>query len=256
MAIRPITDVDLRNKRVMIRADLNVPIANGKVTNDIRIMAALKGIRYCLDQGAAVLVLSHLGRPKEGQFDPALSLAPVARRLAEMVDARVLLKKDWLDGVEVQPGEVVLCENVRFNRGEKANNEFLAKQMAQLCDVFVMDAFGTAHRAHASTAGVAEYANEACAGPLLMAELEALGHALKDPARPMLAIVGGSKVSGKLEVLSALSRRVNQLIVGGGICNTFIAAAGFEVGKSLYEPDLIDSARSVISAAKMASSIF
>ncbi len=251
MTIKKMTDLDLKGKRVLIRADLNVPIKDGEVTSDTRIRASVPTIRRALAQGArAVMVMSHLGRPKEGEYDPQYSLAPVARRLSELLDQPVRLIKDWIDGVETKPGEVVLLENVRFLKGEKKNDPELGKKMAALCDVFVMDAFGTAHRAQASTHAVAQFAPEVCAGLLLAQELEALGKALQDPDRPLLAIVGGSKVSTKLKVLETLARKVDQLIVGGGIANTFIAAAGFPVGRSLYEPDLIPDAKRLMEQAK------
>ncbi|MEO8445053.1 MAG: phosphoglycerate kinase [Gammaproteobacteria bacterium] len=237
------TDQSLAGKRVLIRVDFNVPVKDGRVTSEARILAALPTIRLALARGAAVILLSHLGRPKEGVFDPALSLRPVANRLAELLGQPVPLVREWLDGFEITDGEVVLCENVRFNPGEKQNSPALAKRMARLCDIFVMDAFGTAHRAEASTHGVAKYAPIACAGPLLMAELTALERVLRKPARPVVAIVGGSKVSTKLKVLNSLARQVDQLIVGGGIANTFLAAAGYPVGKSLCEKDLIPEAR-------------
>lgn len=237
------TELSLAGKRVLIRVDFNVPVKDGRVTSDARILAALPTIREALARGAAVILMSHLGRPKEGAFDPSLSLRPVANRLAELLGQSVPLVREWVNGFEVVDGEVVLCENVRFNPGEKKNSPGLAKQMARLCDIFVMDAFGTAHRAEASTHGVAKYAPVACAGPLLMAELEALERVLRKPARPVVAIVGGSKVSTKLTVLKSLARQVDQLIVGGGIANTFIAAAGHEVGKSLYEKNLLNEAR-------------
>jgi len=243
-------DLDLAGRRVLVREDLNVPVENGKVGSDARIRAALPTIRLALDMGAAVMLMSHLGRPKEGEFDPQFSLAPVAEHLAGLLGQPVRLQRDWLDGVEIEPGEVVLCENVRFNAGEKKDDEALAKRMAALCDVFVMDAFGTAHRAQASTHGVARFAAVACAGPLLVAELEALGKALRNPARPLVAIVGGSKVSTKLSVLDTLLDRVDQLIVGGGIANNFIAAAGHAVGKSLYEPDLLMETRALVAKAE------
>jgi len=245
MAVIKMADVDLEGKRVLIREDLNVPVADGKVSSDARIRAALPTIRAALDAGAAVMLMSHLGRPTEGAPEEQFSLQPVARHLASLLGRDVPLLKDWIDGVEVAAGDVVLLENVRFLKGEKACDEGLSKKMASLCDVFVMDAFGTAHRAQASTYGVAEYAAIACAGPLLSAELEALARALDNPARPFVAIVGGSKVSTKLTVLDALADVVDCLIVGGGIANTFIAAAGHDVGKSLYEPDMLDTARAL-----------
>lgn len=237
------SDIELSGKRVLIRQDLNVPMDKGKVTSDARIRASLPTVQAALDAGAAVMLMSHLGRPTEGEVDDTFSLQPVAARLSEMLGREVPLARDWIDGVEVSPGDVVLLENVRFLSGEKACDDSLARKMAALCDVFVMDAFGTAHRAQASTYGVAEHAPVACAGPLLAAELEALGKALDDPARPLVAIVGGSKVSTKLEVLDALAGIVDYLIVGGGIANTFIAAAGHDVGKSLHEADMLDTAR-------------
>jgi phosphoglycerate kinase len=244
------SDLDLAGKRILMREDLNVPVESGRVTSDARIRAAVPGIEAALEQGAAgILLLSHLGRPAEGQFSEADSLAPVAVRLSELLGRPVRLVRDWLDGVKLAPGEVALCENVRFNVGEKSNDEALARRMAALCDVFVMDAFGTAHRAQASTEGVARYAPEACAGPLLVREVMALRNALEEPDRPMLAIVGGSKVSTKLTVLDSLLDKCDQLIVGGGIANTFIAATGHNVGKSLYEPDLIPEARRLIRLA-------
>lgn len=238
-------DLDIDGKRVLVREDLNVPLANGVITSDARIKAALPTIRAALDANAAVLLMSHLGRPVEGKFDPQFSLQPVVDHLASLLGIEVPLIRHWIDGVEVEPGKVVLLENVRFLRGEKANSESLSRQMAALCDVFVMDAFGTAHRAQASTCGVAEFAAVACAGPLLCAELEALATALKDPARPVVAIVGGSKVSSKLTVLESLAKIVDELIVGGGIANTFIAAAGHNVGGSLYEADMLEMAKSL-----------
>jgi phosphoglycerate kinase len=243
------TDLDLKGKRVLIREDLNVPIQDGKITSTQRLDAALPTIRAARAAGAAVLVMSHLGRPKEGVFDEAQSLEPVAEWLSEELGASVRLQRDYLDGVDVKNGEVVLLENCRMNVGEKSDDEALAKKYAALCDVFVMDAFGTAHRAQASTHGVAKFAKTACAGPLLAGELDALGKAMKDPARPLLAIVAGSKVSTKLDLLQNLVQRVDQLIVGGGIANTFIAAAGHEVGKSLFEADLLDAAHKVIESA-------
>ena len=243
-------DLDLSGKRVLIRQDLNVPIKDGAVTSDIRIRASLPTIKKALEAGAAVILLSHLGRPLEGEYDEQFSLAPVATRLSELLGQPVRLRKDWLDGVDVEPGEVVLCENVRFNIGEKSNAVELGQKMATLCDVFVMDAFGTAHRAQASTHRVAEFAEIACSGPLLANELDALGRALEHPKNPLIAIVGGSKVSSKLTVLESLSTKVDQLIVGGGIANTFIAAAGFSVGKSLYEEDLIPEAKKLMAQAQ------
>jgi phosphoglycerate kinase len=232
--------LDLRGKRVLIREDLNVPVSAGVVSSDARIRAALPTIRLALEAKASVLVMSHLGRPEEGQFSEEFSLAPVARRLAELLGVPVPLKRDWVDGVTAAPGEVVLLENVRFNRGEKKDSDDLAKKMAALCDIYVMDAFGTAHRAEASTHGVAKFAPVACAGPLLVNELTALETALEKPARPLVAIVAGSKVSTKLTVLESLLSKVDQLIVGGGITNTFLAALGFNVGKSLCERDMLD----------------
>ena len=250
MAVIKMTDLDLAGKRVLIREDLNVPVKDGKVSNDARIRASLPTIEHAMKAGAKVMLMSHLGRPTEGEPDPQFSLAPVAEYLSGLLGKPVRLVTDWLNGVQVEPGEIVLLENVRFNSGEKKNNDDLAKRMAALCDIYVMDAFGSAHRAQASTHGVAKYAAVACAGPLLAAELDALAKALKNPTRPMVAIVGGAKVSGKLEVLDALSKLVDQLIVGGGIANTFIAAAGYKVGKSLYEPDLVPEAKRLIEAAK------
>ena len=244
------TDLDLAGRRVLIREDLNVPIKDGAVTSDARIRAALPTLQRAAQAGARVMVMSHLGRPREGAPDPGLSLAPVARRLGELLGREVRLAEDWLHGLDVEDGEIVLCENVRFLEGEKADDEALARRMAALCDVYVMDAFGTAHRAQASTHGVARFAPVACAGPLLIAELEALGQALAQPARPLVAIVGGSKVSTKLGVLEALSERVDRLIAGGGIANTFIAAAGHEVGASLYEPDLVEQAARIRDAVR------
>jgi len=256
MSILRMTDLDLAGKRVLIREDLNVPIAfddggDGRITSEQRITAVLPTLRRALEQGAAVMVTSHLGRPKEGTWSEADSLAPVAKRLSELLGREVPLLRDYLDGVDVQPGQLVLLENCRMNVGEKTDDEALSKQYAALCDVFVMDAFGTAHRAQASTHGVIRFARTACGGPLLMAELDALGKALDNPARPLLAIVAGSKVSTKLELLSSLVGKVDQLIVGGGIANTFIAAEGFDVGKSLVEIDLVDTARQIMRDAKM-----
>jgi len=249
MTVLNMTDLDLTNQRVLIREDLNVPVKDGVVQSDARIVAALPTIRLALEKGAAVMVCSHLGRPDEGQFSEENSLAPVAAYLSKALGRDVPLVRDYLNGVEVAPGEIVLLENVRFNSGEKKNSDALAQQYAALCDVFVMDAFGTAHRAQGSTHGVAKFAKVACAGPLLSAELAALGKALGAPAQPMAAIVAGSKVSTKLDVLTSLADLCDQLIVGGGIANTFLAAAGFPVGKSLYEADLIDTAKAI--AAKV-----
>ena len=249
MNVLKMTDQDLASKRVLIREDLNVPIKEGRVASDARIRAAVPTIRTGVEAGAKVMLMSHLGRPKEGEFESVYSLAPVAEHLSTLLDQPVRLVPDWLDGVDIEAGEVVLCENVRFNVGEKADDDALAQKMAALCDVFVMDAFGTAHRAQASTHGVANYAPLACAGPLLAAELQALGRALENPARPMTAIVGGAKVSTKLVVLESLSKVVDQLIPGGGIANTFIAAAGYPVGNSLIETDLIDQAKALIDQA-------
>ncbi len=248
MPVIKMADVDLSGKRVLIREDLNVPVADGVVTSDARIQAALPTIRAALDANAAVMLMSHLGRPTEGEPDSQYSLRPVADHLSTLLGIEVPLVSDWIDGVAVEPGKAVLLENVRFLPGEKACDESLARKMAALCDVFVMDAFGTAHRAQASTYGVAEYAPVACAGPLLATELEALGKAMSDPVRPFVAVVGGSKVSTKLTVLSALSELVDSLIVGGGIANTFIAAAGHNVGKSLHEADMLDTARELAAA--------
>ena len=249
MSFKRLTELDLAGKRVLIREDLNVPVKDGKVTSDTRIRASLPSIEHCLKAGAQVLLMSHLGRPSEGEYAEEFSLKPVADRLAELLGRPVKLARDWLNGVDAAPGEVVLCENVRFNKGEKKDNEELSRKMAALCDVYVMDAFGSAHRAQASTHGVGRFAPVACAGILLADELDALGKALKAPARPLLAIVGGSKVSGKLEVLESLSNLCDQLIVGGGIANTFIAAAGFPVGKSLYEAELIPEAQRLMAQA-------
>ena len=258
MTILRMQDQQLARQRVLIRQDLNVPMQDGSISNDARIRASLPTILQALDQGAKVMLLSHLGRPKEGEYDAAFSLQPIAKHLQELINQlrspdsqpiTVRLQQDWLDEVIVGEDEVVLCENVRFNLGEKANDQDLAKRMAALCDIFVMDAFGTAHRAQASTYGVAEFAPIACAGPLLSAELDALGKALDDPARPIVAIVGGSKVSTKLTLLDTLSEKVDQLIVGGGIANTFLAAAGLPIGKSLYEGDLLAKAKQLSDKA-------
>ena len=250
MKLARMTDTDLRNKRVLIREDLNVPVQHGEVSSDARIRASLATFRYALDQHARVFVISHLGRPQEGEEDPALTLAPVAARLSELLGKPVPLRKNWIDGVDCAPGSAVLCENVRFLKGEKKDDEQLARRMAALCEVFVMDAFGTAHRAEASTHGVARFAPVACAGPLLMGELEALERALKEPARPLVAIVAGSKVSTKLMVLEALLDKVDQLIVGGGIANTFLAATGVDVGRSLCETEMLDVARRLMDKAR------
>ena len=248
MSVIKMTDLDLKSKRVFIRADLNVPVKDGKVTSDARIRATIPTLKLALEKGAKVMVTSHLGRPTEGEFTPEDSLQPVVDYLNEHLDVPVRLVRDYLNGVDVNAGEIVVLENVRINKGEKKNDPELGKKYASLCDVFVMDAFGTAHRAQASTYGVAEFAPIACAGPLLAAELDALGKALKEPARPMVAIVGGSKVSTKLEVLNSLSKIADQIIVGGGIANTFIAAAGHNVGKSLYEADLIPVAKELAAS--------
>jgi phosphoglycerate kinase len=250
MSVIKMADLDLNGKRVLIREDLNVPVKEGKVTSDARIRAALPTIKLALEKGAKVMVMSHLGRPTEGEYDEAFSLAPVVDYLNDALEQTVRLEKDYLEGVDVADNEVVVFENVRFNAGEKKNDEALSKKLAALCDVYVMDAFGTAHRAQASTHGVGLFADVACAGPLLAAELDALGKALDNPARPLVAIVGGSKVSTKLTVLDSLSKVVDQLVTGGGIANTFIAAAGYPVGKSLFEADLIDEANKLSAAAK------
>jgi phosphoglycerate kinase len=248
--ITKMTSLDLRGKRVLIREDLNVPIQGGTVSSDARIRAALPTIQAALNSKARVLVMSHLGRPEEGKYAEEFSLAPVAKRMAQLLGVPVALKKDWLNGVEVGLGEVALLENVRFNQGEKRDDEDLSRRMAALCDIYVMDAFGTAHRAEASTHGVAKYAPIVCAGPLLVSELSALETALEKPARPLLAIVAGSKVSTKLTVLETLLSKVDQLIVGGGITNTFLAALGFNVGKSLYEPAMLDICKRLLEQSK------
>ncbi len=247
MNVRRMADQELKGKRVFIRADLNVPQDDdGKITDDTRIRASVPGIRQALDKGAAVMVTSHLGRPTEGQFSAADSLAPVAQRLSELLGREVPLERDWLDGVDVRPGEVVLLENCRFNNGEKKNDEALARRMAALADVYVNDAFGTAHRAEATTHGIAKHAKVAVAGPLLAAELDALGRALASPKRPLAAIVAGSKVSTKLTILKSLAAKVDQLITGGGIANTFMLAAGLPIGKSLCEPGLAPEAKEIM----------
>lgn len=250
MGVINMLDLDLSGKRVLIREDLNVPVSDGVVTSDARIRASLPTIEAALGSGAAVMLMSHLGRPTEGVPDPEFSLQPVADRLGELLGRDVPLVTDWIDGVDVSPGQVVMLENVRFLAGEKKSDAALSRKMAALCDVFVMDAFGTAHRAQASTYGVAEHAPVACAGPLLARELDALGRALDNPARPLVAIVGGSKVSTKLDVLDSLSGIVDKLIVGGGIANTFLAAAGYAVGKSLHEPEMLDTARKLAAGGE------
>jgi phosphoglycerate kinase len=247
MPMLRMTDLDLRGKRVFIRADLNVPQDDaGAITDDTRIRASLPGIQHALKAGAAVMVTSHLGRPTEGELKPADSLAPVAKRLADLLGVPVALKTDWVNGVDVEPGQVVLLENCRVNKGEKKNDDSLARRMAKLCDIYVNDAFGTAHRAEATTQGMAKYAPVACAGPLLTAEVDALTRALGNPQRPLVAIVAGSKVSTKLAILGELAKRVDQLIVGGGIANTFMLAQGMNIGKSLAEPDLVPEAKRII----------
>ena len=252
MRFKRMADLELRGKRVFIRADLNVPQDDaGNITDDTRIRASVPAIRLALEKGAAVMVTSHLGRPNEGEMRPEDSLAPVARRLAELLGRTVPLKRDWVDGVEVKPGEVVLLENCRVNKGEKKDDEALAKKIAALCDVYVNDAFGTAHRAEATTHGAAKFAKVACAGPLMAAELDALGKALANPARPLIAIVAGSKVSTKLTILGALAKKVDQLIVGGGIANTFLLAAGKPIGKSLAEKDLVGEAKRIMAATEV-----
>ncbi len=244
------SELDLRGKRVLVRVDFNVPIQDGVITDDTRIRAALPGIRGALAQGARLMLVSHLGRPKEGEFDDKESLAPVAKHLSRLLGTDVPLKRDWLDGVAVEPGKVVLLENCRFNIGEKKDDDALARKMAALCDVYVNDAFGTAHRAEATTHGVAKYAPVACAGPLMAAEIEALSKALEHPARPLVAIVAGSKVSTKLTILAALAEKVDRLIAGGGILNTFMLAAGMKIGKSLAEPGLVAEARKIMAILK------
>ncbi|MBG4641938.1 phosphoglycerate kinase [Pseudomonas aeruginosa] len=251
MTVLKMTDLDLKGKRVLIREDLNVPVKDGQVQSDARIKAALPTLKLALEKGAAVMVCSHLGRPTEGEFSAENSLKPVAEYLSKALGREVPLLADYLDGVEVKAGDLVLFENVRFNKGEKKNADELAQKYAALCDVFVMDAFGTAHRAEGSTHGVARFAKVAAAGPLLAAELDALGKALGNPARPMAAIVAGSKVSTKLDVLNSLAGICDQLIVGGGIANTFLAAAGHKVGKSLYEADLVETAKAIAAKVKV-----
>ena len=245
------SEVDLRGKRVFIRCDLNVPLEDGRISDDTRIRASVPGIKYALEQGAAVMVTSHLGRPTEGELRPEDSLAPVAKRLGELLKKEVPLVRDWLNGVDVKPGEVAMLENCRVNRGEKSDDEALARKIAALCDVYVNDAFGTAHRAEATTHGVARFAQVACAGPLMAAELDALSKALANPARPLVAIVGGSKVSTKLTVLGELASKVDSLIVGGGIANTFLLAAGKPIGKSLAEPDLAGEAKRIMKKTRV-----
>ncbi len=243
-------DLDLSGKRVFIRADLNVPLdASGKITDDTRIRASLPGIRHAVEAGAALMVTSHLGRPKEGELRPIDSLAPVAKRLGELLKTNVELRQDWVDGVDVQPGRVVLLENCRVNKGEKSDDEALARKMAKLCDVYVNDAFGTAHRAEATTYGMARFAPVACAGPLMTVEIDALSRALTEPARPLVAVVAGSKVSTKLTILAELAKKVDQLIVGGGIANTFLLASGKKIGKSLAEPELVAEAQNIMRTA-------
>jgi phosphoglycerate kinase len=251
MKFRRMSDVDLRGKRVFIRADLNVPIEDGRITDDTRIRASVPAIEEALKQGAAVMVTSHLGRPKEGELKPEDSLAPVAKRLSELLKRPLPVVKDWVDGVDVKPGEVVVLENARSNKGEKKDDQALARKIASLADVYVNDAFGTAHRAEATTHGAARFAKVAVAGPLMAAELDALGKALANPKRPLVSIVGGSKVSTKLSVLEELAKKVDRLIVGGGIANTFLLAAGKPIGKSLAEPDLKDAAKRILATGKV-----
>ena len=246
MTVKLMTDQDLAGKRVLIREDLNVPVRDGKVTSDARIRAALPTIQYAVDAGAKVILMSHLGRPTEGEYNQEFSMAPVAQHLGDLLGRTIRVEQSWANGLQQADGEILMLENVRFNPGEKKNDDILAKGYAKLCDIFVMDAFGTAHRAQASTYGVAEFAPIACAGPLLARELEALEQAIAAPAAPVAAIVGGSKVSTKLLVLETLAEKVDQLIVGGGIANTFLAAAGKPVGKSLYEPDLVAAAQALM----------
>ena len=251
MKFKRMSEVDLRGKRVFIRADLNVPLEDGRITDDTRIRASVPGIKQALERGAAVMVTSHLGRPTEGELKPEDSLAPVAKRLGELLDREVPVIRDWVNGVDVKPRQVVMLENCRVNKGEKKDDAALAKKMAALCDVYVNDAFGTAHRAEATTHGMARFAKVACAGPLMAEELDALGRALANPARPLVAIVAGSKVSTKLTILDALAKKVDSLIVGGGIANTFLLAAGKPIGKSLAEPGLVAEARKIAAATKV-----
>jgi phosphoglycerate kinase len=251
MKFKRMSEVDLRGRRVFIRADLNVPLEGGRITDDTRIRASVPAIRRALDQGAAVMVTSHLGRPKEGELRPEDSLAPVAKRMSELLGVEVPLVRNWVDGVQVKPGQVVMLENCRVNKGEKKDDEALARKIAALCDVYVNDAFGTAHRAEATTHGVARFAPLAVAGPLMAAELDALGKALSNPKRPLIAIVAGSKVSTKLTVLGELAKKVDSLIVGGGIANTFLLAAGKPIGKSLAEPDLVGEAKKIMAGTKV-----
>ena len=247
MPILKMTDLSLKNKTLMIREDFNVPIHNGKITSDARILAALPTIEFAKEAGAKILLVSHLGRPTEGEFNAEFSMQPVADHLSKLLKQKVRVIKDWLDGVDLQPGEIALAENVRFCVGEENDDEQLSKKMANLCDIFVMDAFGVSHRAQSSTHGVARYAKIACAGPLLMAELEALSRAMEDPSKPVVAIVAGSKISTKLKLLKSLEKIADVLIVGGGIANTLLAAKGFPIGKSLYEADLIEEAKQLLS---------
>jgi phosphoglycerate kinase len=251
LRFKRLSEVDLRGKRVFIRCDLNVPIEDGRITDDTRIRASVRGIEHALEQGAAVMVTSHLGRPTEGELRPEDSLAPVAERLGSLLKIKIPLVRDWVNGVDVKPGQVVMLENCRVNKGEKKDDEALARKIAALCDVYVNDAFATAHRAEATTHGVARFAKVACAGPLMAAELDALGKALANPARPLVAIVGGSKVSTKLTVLGELAKKVDSLIVGGGIANTFLLAAGKPIGKSLAEPDLAGEAKRIMKKTQV-----
>jgi phosphoglycerate kinase len=250
MTVLRMTDLDLQGKKLLIRQDLNVPIDSGKITSDARLRASLPTLKLALERGASVIVISHLGRPKAGRFDPDASLTPVAGWFTQALGQSVPIVTNWIDGLDLQPGQIVLGENTRFLKGEKEDDEALSKKMAALCDIYVMDAFGTAHRAEASTHGVAKFAKVACAGPLLAAELEALGKALANPKRPLAVIVGGSKVSTKLDLLNSLADKADQLIIGGGIANTFLAAVGYKVGKSLYEADMLDTARAILAKIK------